>query len=212
MMDNPFSAAGSRIVGGHDALPGSWPWLVSLQQPLDYEGQDFGHTCGGFLVNQWWVLTAAHCFKGVGSDYLQWRLVLGARQLSDLGPETEVRRIARKIEHKGYNPQTEQNDIALLLLDRAVKHSDYIQPACLPRRDTITEHLTECYIAGWGATSEDSGVPVDILQEAQVHLIDVKKCNSSSWYNGAVGKYNLCAGYERGGIDSCQVWGVIVIF
>lgn len=203
-MDNVFGMAGSRIVGGHDALPGSWPWLVSIQQPVDYSGIDFAHSCGGFIVNQWWILTAAHCFKGVGNDYLQWRLVLGARQLSDLNAESEVRRIAKKIEHRGYIPKTEENDIALLFVDRVIKYNDYIQPACLPQKDTIIEHMTECYIAGWGVTREDSTEPTDILQEAQVQLLDVKKCNSTYWYNGAVGKYNLCAGYDRGGIDSCQ--------
>ncbi|XP_072284524.1 acrosin-like [Pyxicephalus adspersus] len=204
LLEDPFSAAGSRIVGGNDALPGSWPWLVSIQQPLDYEGRDFAHTCGGTIVNQQWVLTAAHCFKGVGSDYLEWRLVLGARQLSNLASGTQIRKIIRKIEHEKYNPDTEENDIALLRMDRPVTFSNYIQPACLPQKDTVFNHLSECYIAGWGVTSEDSGEPADVLQQAQVHLIETKKCNSTSWYNGAIRNHNLCAGHEKGGIDSCQ--------
>lgn len=153
--------------------------------------------------------------------------MLGANQLSDLRGQTEVRRIAKKIEHRGYNPKSEENDVALLLVDRVIKFNDYIQPACLPQKDVLLERLTECYIAGWGVTSEDckchpsrwgrgfeittklmpfflflaASDPADVLQEAQVQLLDIKKCNSSTWYNGAVGVYNLCAGYERGGID-----------
>ncbi|XP_040182835.1 acrosin-like [Rana temporaria] len=195
---------GSRIVGGHDAMPGSWPWIVSLQVPTDYSGQGFGHSCGGYIVNQWWIMTAAHCFKGVGDSYLQWRLVLGANQLSDLGGETEVRRIAQKIEHADYNPRSEANDAALLLVDSIIKFNDYIQPACLPQRDVILEHLTDCFIAGWGLTDQHASEPSDVLQEAPVGFIDLQTCNSTNWYNGDLGAFNLCAGYEIGGIDSCQ--------
>ncbi|XP_007946887.1 serine protease 38-like [Orycteropus afer afer] len=44
-----------KVLGGQDAPPGRWPWQVSLQ----YNGH---HTCGGTILNQHWVLTAAHCF------------------------------------------------------------------------------------------------------------------------------------------------------
>lgn len=48
-------------------------------------------------------------------------------------------------------------------------------------------------------------VPSDLMQEAKVKRFAAEKCNSSSWYNGAITKHSLCAGHEEGGTDSCQV-------
>ncbi|POI34413.1 hypothetical protein CIB84_001835 [Bambusicola thoracicus] len=56
------SAAGSRIVGGHEAPLGAWPWAVSLQVHL--VGVEFAHVCGGALVSENSVLTAGHCATG----------------------------------------------------------------------------------------------------------------------------------------------------
>ncbi|XP_069835947.1 acrosin-like [Dendropsophus ebraccatus] len=193
---------GSRIVGGKDALPGSWPWLVSIQQPIDEE--HFTHLCGGSVLNSQWILTAAHCFKNQADHFYSWRVVFGGHQLSVAGPGVQIRGISKKIEHEKYDPETERNDITLLSVDRPISYNKYIQPACLPRRTADVTLMTDCYIAGWGVLEEQGIEPSDTLQEAHVELISTKRCNSTTWYNGAVGIYNLCAGYEQGGIDSCQ--------
>ncbi|XP_063301792.1 acrosin [Pelobates fuscus] len=192
---------GSRVVGGKDAQPGNWPWTVSIQEP-DEDG--YKHLCGGVLLNDIWVMTAAHCFKDRGSDFFSWRLVLGATQLSKLGPEVEIRGIKEKNVHEQYYKETQKNDIALLMLNESVVFDDYIQPACLPAKTANLYQMTECYIAGWGVTEEESSESNDILQEAQVQIISNKLCNSPDWYNGNIGVYNICAGYDKGGIDSCQ--------
>ncbi|XP_029472233.1 acrosin-like [Rhinatrema bivittatum] len=191
----------SHTVGWIDAQPGTWPWLVSIQKPSVNE---YTHLCGGSLLNDEWVVTASHCFKGEESKVYSFRIVAGTNQLSDLGLQTQIRKIKHLIMHEEYKPETEKNDIALLEMDQPVVFNDYTQPACFPDRSTDVSGMDLCYTSGWGVMKEESNVPVDILQEEKVEMISVELCNSSYWYGGAIGAYNLCAGYERGGIDTCQ--------
>ncbi|XP_060632261.2 uncharacterized protein [Anolis sagrei] len=190
-----------RIVGGVDAVPGEWPWLVSIQIPSK-EGTR--HSCGGSLLANSWVLTAAHCFKTKRRSLGQWRIVLGSTDLAEILDTAELRSVKKVILHRDYNPRNEANDVALMELDTPVAFSDYVQPACLPRITDEKTTYASCFISGWGTTSQNSVKTSDVLQEAKVNILDVQKCNSSEWYSGAMSPHTLCAGYEEGGIDSCQ--------
>ncbi|NXC43771.1 ACRO protein, partial [Penelope pileata] len=189
-----------RIVGGTDAQPGSWPWIVSVQSPW-FKGT--GHICGGSLITPHWVLTAAHCFDKA-RHIMEWHVVIGANDLTQLGPEAEVHNVQRIIVHEYYDNVTKANDIALLELAQPARCSNYIQLACVPDTTLRVSELTECYISGWGVTQARSAATPNVLQEAKVQLIDVSTCNGSRWYAGAILSHNICAGYPQGGIDTCQ--------
>ncbi|KAM6315896.1 acrosin-like [Podargus strigoides] len=133
-----------------------------------------------------------------------WRVVTGATLLTWLGPEAQVRTIRRLVVHEHYVPGSEKNDIALLELDSPVQCNPYVQLACVPYGALTASQLGACYVSGWGSTAARAGGPTDVLQEAQVYLIDVRLCNSSRWYGGAIHTHNVCAGYPQGGIDTCQ--------
>ncbi|NXD99923.1 ACRO protein, partial [Chaetorhynchus papuensis] len=116
----------------------------------------------------------------------------------------EVRRIKKLLRHENYKRSDISNDIALLELNEPVECSPYIQLACVADPTLRVSELQNCWIAGWGSTTEGDENTSDHLQEAKVQLIDTKLCNSSGWYAGDIHTHNLCAGYPEGTIDTCQ--------
>ncbi|NWW75754.1 ACRO protein, partial [Climacteris rufus] len=161
------------------------------------------HMCGGSLIGAEWVLTAAHCFDRIKNISIL-NVVIGATQLTQPGPEAQVRRIKNLLRHENYKRLDLSYDIALLELDKPVQCNPYIQVACVADPMLRVSELQNCWIAGWGYTVARALKTSDVLQEAKVQLIDVQLCNSSRWYAGRIHNYNLCAGYPQGTIDTCQ--------
>ncbi|XP_071406195.1 acrosin-like [Pithys albifrons albifrons] len=194
-----FGSSGG-IVPGNGVASGTWPGIVSIQATW---ANGTWHMCSGSLINPKWVLTVAHCFFGAG-NVTGWQVVIGATDLTQPGPETQIRHIQRLLVHQNYMFATGENNIALLELEEPLECSDYIQLGCVPDTNLRVSELRSCYIAGWRTTMDRALRPRLALQEAKVRLIDVQLCNSSRWYAGAVPPHDLCAGYPRGGIDTCQ--------
>ncbi len=69
--------AAPRIVGGTDAVPGSWPWQVLL----DFKGFPGPQWCGGSILNEYWIVTAAHCF-GPGTIPSNYTVTVGKERAS----------------------------------------------------------------------------------------------------------------------------------
>ncbi|DBA13605.1 TPA: hypothetical protein GDO54_018508 [Pyxicephalus adspersus] len=187
-----------------NAVDGEWPWQVSLQ----YLGS---HICGGTLISQQWVLSAAHCLERSNSprDY---SVHLGVYQLSVPSPHQRLSGVETFIIHPLYNSVGSQGDIALLKMTNPVIYTNYIMPVCLPTSSVTFPCGMECWVTGWGATS--SGVSLHYpgtLQKVMTPLIDHVTCDqmyhigsSESTNTIIIHDDEICSGYPEGRKDSCQ--------
>ncbi|XP_055070249.2 chymotrypsin-like protease CTRL-1 [Misgurnus anguillicaudatus] len=189
-----ISSLNTRIVGGVTAPEGSWPWQVSLQSSV-YGG----HFCGGSLINNEWVVTAAHCLIGLSTSTMT--VYLGRQTQTGTNSHEVSRTVRSSIIHSSYNRNTNDNDIALVRLSSTVTFTDYIKPVCLAAQDSVFAAGIMGWITGWGDTGVSS-TPAN-LQEAAIPVVDNSQCNTLLG-DGSVTGNMICAGLLAGGKDTCQ--------
>ena len=126
------------MIGGKEATKGIWPWQVAIS----YKGI---FRCGGTLVNERFVVTAAHCIPSRNVE--RYEIVLGDHnRLVD--EKTEQKIGVKKITvHPDYKPKV-RNDIALIEIDQDAIITTYITPACLPSATEEISAGTKCFITG----------------------------------------------------------------
>uniref|UniRef100_A0A3P9MCU4 Peptidase S1 domain-containing protein n=1 Tax=Oryzias latipes TaxID=8090 RepID=A0A3P9MCU4_ORYLA len=184
----------NRIVGGQDAPAGFWPWQVSLQTS--------SHFCGGSLINNQWVLTAAHCFPSRSASGVN--VVLGLQSQHGSNPNRVSQTIATLIIHPNYNSKTEDNDIALLQLSSPVTFNNYITPVCLSATNSTFYSGVNTWVTGWGDIGTNVSLPApQNLQEVQVPIVGNRQCKCS-YGASSITDNMMCAGLLAGGKDSCQ--------
>jgi secreted trypsin-like serine protease len=191
------------IVGGQDAQPGQFPWQIALQRKY---GQTFYHSCGGSIVNARWIVTAAHCVKGVTVKSM--RVVAGDHnRLVNEGVEQAVN-VSRSIVHPSYNSSTFENDVALLELSTPLVLSSARRTAAIPlltpadRAAGLSAPGAMTIISGWGDTTEGGSLP-DVLQFAEVPVVSDDEARAVYGATAIVDSM-LPAGYAAGGVDTCQ--------
>lgn len=210
------NVGGSRtptIIGGEEATPGAWPWQVALMYASVANGFD-AQFCGGSLLYPDVVVTAAHCVDGELASLLD--VAVGRHTLSS----NEGERIPANeiLIHPGWDPNTYDNDIALVRLSRRAVLTDTVGMVRLlglqESNSALAAPGTMATVTGWGARATGDAGPdyADALHQASLPLISHETCSFAmdlfssvnAGETGWVTENMVCAGVPEGGIDTCS--------
>ncbi|NXY43545.1 TM11E protease, partial [Ceuthmochares aereus] len=184
-----------RILGGQRAQDGEWPWQASIQL-------DGTHRCGASVISNTWLVTAAHCFRGV-RDPRRWTASFGIL----LRPPKQKKFVRRIIIHEKYSDfiLDHDYDVAVVELASAIEFTSDVHSVCLPEASHVFPDNSSCFVTGWGALENDGECySVNELRQAEVKIIGTAICNRRQVYGGAITPGMLCAGYLEGRVDACQ--------
>ncbi|XP_068081317.1 cationic trypsin-3-like isoform X2 [Anabrus simplex] len=164
-----------RILGGEPAEKGEFPGVVYIVKYYTSAGYfTFDASCAGSLVNDYWVLTAAHCLFVVPENRLKYYNVYPAKGSSSFIPSTEG------MLHAEYNPKDSSNDIGLIRTTDSTVDSPYLKKLeHVPLNQSLCsaigydESKTLCFfptITTGTACSGDSGGPI-FMDGLQVGIV-----------------------------------------
>ncbi|MFG2194575.1 S1 family peptidase [Streptomyces sp. NPDC048639] len=202
--DGERSKPSARIIGGGDVSNDAYPFMTALLEKGSGSALK-RQFCGGSLISQDIVMTAAHCVEGMKAKDLQ--VAVGRTQLSN-SQQGQIRN-ARPSEGQGdpggivvhprYTKGDSAYDMAFVELAKPVRG---IAPVKLPTpgTDALIRPGAKATVTGWGNTDTDMPHFPDRLREVKVPLLSHDECKVS--YDSYNSKVNICAGVE--GKDSCQ--------
>nr|XP_060639812.1 gilatoxin-like [Anolis sagrei ordinatus] len=188
----------NRIIGGQICAETEHPWLVWISDSKRLY-------CSGVVINQDWVLTAAHCYVSSG---MQLKFGLHNREVPREGVQLRTSTEAKcypdtaSSDSNSCARSTIRDDIMLVKLNAPVDYNDNVQPAILPT--TVPEEGTECKMMGWGSITSPEGTYPLVPYCVYIEIFNDQVCEAAyePWWktNGKV----LCAGVLDGGKDSCH--------
>ncbi|XP_072409799.1 trypsin-2-like [Chiloscyllium punctatum] len=182
------ASSNDKIVGGYECSPHSVPWQVSL---------DMGyHGCGGSLISDRWVISAAHCYYS--PDYL--KVLLGAHSLTEGTGTERLVRVDSIYQHPQFDGYTLDHDVMLIKLAETVRMTNDIRAVQLPTE--CPPPYVMCTVSGWGNTYPNDVVLPDKLRCVRVPLMNAYACNYA--YPGLITNTMICAGYMDGQKDACN--------
>ena len=190
-------AASPRIIGGSPIDITAAPWQVLLR--INGTTQ-----CGGAVIADTWLLTAAHCVSGVGAGQIE--AYIGATDQNRLSRD-RLAPVSQVIVHPNWNSSTYSNDLALIGLAAPLAFSPSVQQVALPLVQDANAWPAsgeQATISGWGSTTP-SGASSALLRAATVQILSAPSEAKCGEYGASyVPGNHVCAGMPQGGVDACQ--------
>ncbi|XP_043986018.1 granzyme E-like isoform X2 [Gambusia affinis] len=189
-------AHAGKIIGGREAAPHSRPYMALLSCYDDNGNEAF---CGGILVSEDFVITAAHC------KAKSYKVCLGLHTYSE---NSSCLPVEQEFPHNEYNDENYTNDIMLLKLSTKATFDKNVRPIVLANKGD-NKFPEKCVVSGWGATSEDNKDMSLELMEANVTLTHDVFCTENAYWS--IGEKGPAEG-DSGGPLVCEdgkAFGVI---
>ncbi len=186
-----------QIVGGTEATANEFPWQILLT----YSG--LNAYCGGSIIHETWILTAAHCVYGTSPAALTVVAGIHDRTSDSANPYLQRRSIKSITIHPSYNDSTLDYDIALIELQSAMTLTTQVVPIQLASSSDsrLYNNGTLLTVSGWGHIAYGGSAAIK-LRKVNVPVVSSITCNSAY---GSITDRMFCAGnVASGGIDSCQ--------
>ncbi|KAG5669920.1 hypothetical protein PVAND_000210 [Polypedilum vanderplanki] len=190
-----------NIVNGSSTTIQEFPFMASLQ--WEFNSTTWLHYCGGTIINEFWVLTAAHCLYGDVTEGNQ--VEYGMTVISHESRGENIALYEQIIWHEKYDPYTLINDIGLIKTKTAMSVGlfEYKVKLALPSDYFMTG--TPAIVAGWGRVA--TGLPISVtLQKAAYQIFSSRDC-AELHEPGSVFYNNICGGQIGGPllVDGVQV-------
>uniref|UniRef100_A0A182LTK9 Peptidase S1 domain-containing protein n=1 Tax=Anopheles culicifacies TaxID=139723 RepID=A0A182LTK9_9DIPT len=191
-----------KIVGGEEAIPHEFPYQISLQWNFNQDDQEPFHFCGGSLIADQYVLTAAHCVPSAISPDGFAEAVAGEHDFSQFDAVVQRRRIVEMFVHEDYQGGVGPNDIAVFRVDQPFRLNRNVQLIRLPEPNAIPTGV--CTISGWGSTSFTPfpSYP-DTLMKTTLPIMDLDVCREI-YQTDLIEDSNICAGTMEGTSSVCS--------
>jgi len=184
--------ADGRIIGGEEAPPHAFPYQISLRNLGS-------HICGGSIIDETHVITAAHCVEGALPALDS--VVAGAHhRILESGHQ---KRSVKTLEHhESWNNPQFNNDVAIITVTEPFDFSDpNVQPiAMFGSADAEIPAETICNSTGWGLTTGGGLFLPNALQWAKLPLHARDACEEI--FPGYITDGMVCAG--RKGYSTCN--------
>jgi secreted trypsin-like serine protease len=188
LFNNKSYAQGTTIVGGSAVEIEDYPWQVALVQAGNYTLRS-AQFCGGSIINEEWILTAAHCLDQFDNAN-QISIAYGMGSLEEDDNTISYAEVEAFYLHPNYDDQSQDNDIALIKLASPIPTgatAEVISYATTNTTDLEADGYSS-YVSGWGNMSgEDGGSDFpDQLMAAEVPVVSNNRANRNNSYAGAI--------------------------